>query len=207
MNSKVTKVFAALLSLIFVQPIISVAQDPSSTPHFYGMPAGTLIKVKMDTEINSESADTGDTFTVTVSEPVRVDGLTVLPSGAVIEGRVVDIRRSSAGRRDGRIEVRFETLFLNDEIKRSIEGSIERTAGKKASSTVDFLAIVGGAAAGGIIGAVTGSRNAALIGAGIGGAAGTGIAVLREGTVERIRTGEEFGVRLNKSVSLPAEGF
>ena len=207
MNSKLTKVFAALLSLIFVQPIISLAQDPSSTPRFYGMPAGTLIKVKMDTEINSESAETGDTFTVTVSEPVKVGGLVVLPSGIVIEGRVVDIRRAASGRRNGRIDVRFETLFLDEENKRSIEGTIERTPEKEGSSTVDFLAIVSGAAAGGIIGAVTGSRNAALIGAGIGGAAGTGVAVLREGSVERIRTGEEFGVRLKKPVSLPAEGF
>ena len=103
--------------------------------------------------------------------------------------------------------VRFETLFLDLEDTRAIEGTIEREPRKKDRSVSDVFAVFGGAAAGGLIGAVTGVRNGALIGAGIGAAAGTGATVLREGDVDRIETDEEFGVRIGKAVPLPAKGW
>jgi hypothetical protein len=69
------------------------------------------------------------------------------------------------------------------------------------------LGIIGGAAAGAVIGVVSGSERGALIGAGIGGGTGIGVALLRKGTTMSIPAGDEFGIRLKKSVSLPAKGF
>jgi hypothetical protein len=201
-----TTIFAAFTISIFAGTSRTAAQERDKGD-FYGIPAGTVIRVRMDNEINSESSDPGDTFTVTVSEPVEVDGLVVLEQGFIIEGKILEAKRSSYGRRDGHLEVIFETLFLDEGRKRDIEGSIERIRPGKKGDALSVLGIIGGAAAGAVIGVVSGSERGALIGAGIGGGTGIGVALLRKGTTMSIPAGDEFGIRLKKSVSLPAKGF
>jgi hypothetical protein len=52
------------------------------------LPTGTAVKMKLDTTLTTFSSKTGDAFSARVTEPVTVDGKTVIPVGATVEGRV-----------------------------------------------------------------------------------------------------------------------
>ena len=59
-------------------------------------------------------------------------------------------------------------------------------------------------AGGAIIGGIAGGGKGALIGGILGGALGTGARVLEKEKEAEVKSGTEFGVILNRSVSLPA---
>ena len=198
-----TKVFA-FFSLLFAITISINAQTDSS---IYQIPTGTRIHVRMDNEINSKVSSENDTFTVKISEPLKVRESVVLPIGTIIEGRVTKVRRAAIGGKSGSLEVTFETLRSLDGGKQKIEGALVNRLTVESSSTATALTIVGGTALGGIIGAVSKVQNGALIGAGIGAGAGTGIAFLRKGKDVKIKTDEEFEIELTKDITLPVQDY
>jgi len=52
------------------------------------LPSGTAVKVKLETTLATFSSKAGDPFSARVTEPVVMDGKTVIPIGTTIEGRV-----------------------------------------------------------------------------------------------------------------------
>lgn len=60
------------------------------------LPTGTAVKMKLDTTLATFSSKAGDPFSARVTEPVVLDGKTVIPIGATVEGRVT---KSSEPRR------------------------------------------------------------------------------------------------------------
>lgn len=171
------------------------------TDSIYRLPAGTRIYLKMDTEINSKVASVNDTFLASVSRPVAIRDMIVLPVGTVVEGRVSGVSRSAGGGQGGRLEVVFETLRFA-KATRQIDAVMVTRIGSGSSRTFNILSILGGIAAGAAIGA-TGSNSGALIGAGVGAGAGTGLVLLRKGKDVKMRKGGEFEIELKKEVVLP----
>jgi hypothetical protein len=197
---KATKIFA-LFSLLFVNSILIKAQT------VYELPAGTKIRIQMDNEINSKVSSAGDTFTATISEPVKVRGAVVLPIGTIIEGRVTKVKRASIGRKNGSLNVSFETLRMTTGEKREIKGVLVNQLKAESSQTEGFLTVAGGTALGAIFGTVSKAESGALIGAAIGTGAGAGIAFLRKGKNVRIKAAEEFEIELTSNVVLPARDY
>lgn len=52
------------------------------------LPTGTAVKMKLDNTLTSFKSKAGDPFSARVTQPVVLDGKTVIPVGATIEGRV-----------------------------------------------------------------------------------------------------------------------
>ncbi len=52
------------------------------------LPTGTAVKMKLETTLATFSSKAGDPFSARVTEPVVVNGKTVIPIGATVEGRV-----------------------------------------------------------------------------------------------------------------------
>jgi hypothetical protein len=52
------------------------------------LPTGTAVRMKLETTLASFSSKAGDPFSARVTEPVVMDGKTVIPIGTTIEGRV-----------------------------------------------------------------------------------------------------------------------
>ncbi|HEY6304650.1 MAG TPA: hypothetical protein VIX14_16450 [Terriglobales bacterium] len=52
------------------------------------LPTGTAVKMKLETTLATFSAKAGDPFSARVTEPVVIDGKTVIPIGTTVEGRV-----------------------------------------------------------------------------------------------------------------------
>src|SRR5205085_9574032 len=67
------------------------------------LPTGTAVKMRLVEAISSDGNKAGDSFSGRVSEAVMLDGNTVIPVGATIEGRVAHV--SSPRRIKGRPEI------------------------------------------------------------------------------------------------------
>src|SRR5208282_3157049 len=52
------------------------------------LPLGTAVKMKLETTLATFSSKAGDPFSARVTEPVVIDGKTVIPIGTTVEGRV-----------------------------------------------------------------------------------------------------------------------
>jgi len=190
---------------------------PATPPvRYFTVPADTIVRVRMDTELNSGTARVGDRFSVSVTEPVYGgdSGVDVIPVGSKVWGRVTSVRR--AGRRTpGNIAVSFNQVELPNRATHVINGSLsslqadnvnsdnEGTVTGRGNRKRDAVFIGGGATTGAIIGAIAGGGKGAAIGAILGGAAGTGARVYEKEQEAEVKSGTAFGVILNRAVSLP----
>ncbi len=200
--ARCTKVFA-ILFLFFANFLSAQAQVDS----IYRLPAGTKIMLSMDSEISSKVASLNDTFTSTVSKPISVDNIVVLPFGTVIEGRVTKVSSAAIGGKNGRLEVSFDVIRFPNNRNRNINGALVEDLKPASATAVKMFSIFGGTAAGALIGAAAKTPSGALIGAGIGAGAGTAVAFLKKGKDVLIRTEQEFEIQLKREVMLPATGY
>ena len=188
----------------------------STTPavRYFTVDADTVIRVRMDSELNSKTARVGDRFTTTVTEPVYGDGVEVAPVGSKIHGRVTSVKRAER-RTPGNISVSFYALELPNRVRHTINGSLttlqaddveadnEGTVEGRSNRKRDAIFIGGGATTGAIIGAIAGGGKGAAIGAILGGGLGTAGRVYEKERDAEVESGTEFGVILNRAVSLP----
>ncbi|HJR05951.1 MAG TPA: hypothetical protein VJ842_01545 [Pyrinomonadaceae bacterium] len=181
---------------------------------YHTLGADQTIRVRMDSELSSRTARVGDRFSTTVVEPVYADGAEVIPAGSKVWGRVSSVKRAER-RSPGTISVNFYSVELPSGAKHTINGSLsslqaddvnadnESTVQGRSNQKRDIVFIGGGAATGAIIGAIAGGGKGAGIGAIIGGALGTGGRLYEKEQQAVVKSGTEFGVSLNRSVSLP----
>ena len=191
------------------------ARTAPVAPRLYTLDADQTIRVRMNSELSSKTARTGDRFSTTVVEPVYADGVEVIPAGSKVWGRVQTVRRP--GRRTpGSISVGFTSVELPNRASYAISGSLaslqtddvnadnESTVEGRSNRKRDAVFIGGGAATGAIIGAIAGGGKGAAIGAILGGGLGTGARVYEKEQDAEVKSGTVFGVVLNRSVRLPA---
>lgn len=185
---------------------------------YYTVSADTVIRVRINEELNSGTARIGDRFSANVTEPVHAGGgVEVIPVGSKVWGRVSQVNRAQK-RTPGNITVAFDSVELPngttaaingslttlqaDDVNADNEGTVKGTSNRKR----DVIFIGGGAAGGAIIGGIAGGGKGAAIGGILGGVLGTGARVLEKEKEAEVKSGTEFGVILNRSVSLPAAG-
>jgi hypothetical protein len=168
------------LIAIFVPTLLAVAaglaasKAPERTDQVT-LPESTPIHVTLNTAVASDRSRPGDHFGATISEPLVLDGKTIIPKGAQVTGVVVDARPS--GRLKGRAHLLLglETVEVNGSTY-DIRTASEARFGDKHKNR--NLALIGGAAGGGLlIGAIAGGGEGALIGGPIGAGAGTAAAL------------------------------
>jgi hypothetical protein len=185
---------------------------------YFTVAADTVIRARMDSELNSKSARVGDRFTASVTEPVYASGGTqVAPVGSKVHGRVSAVKRAQR-RTPGSISVSFNQLELPNGARHTINGSLttlqaddvnsdnEGSVSGRSNRNRDAVFIGGGAATGAIIGAIAGGGKGAGIGAIIGGGLGTAGRVFEKEQDAKVESGTEFGVILNQRLSLPEYG-
>src|SRR6185437_9199739 len=154
------------------------APAPTPVPRIT-VPAGTQLSIRINDELNSETAQVGDVFHGSVSSPVTVEGRTVIPTTADVEGRVVDVK--SAGRFKGQSDLVIELTSLKMNGK-SYQLATDRWS-KQGSGRGKATAakVGGGAAVGAILGGIFGGGKGAAIGAAAGAGAGTGVSAATKG--------------------------
>lgn len=201
-SKKATKFFTFFSILFFAGSAQSQISDS-----IYTLKKGTQIRVRMDNEINSKVSSVGDTFTTTVSSPVIVRGVEVLPVGTIIEGRIISVKNASIGKRSGSLEVKFETLYLPGGVKRQIDAGLVILDKPRSSQAASAKTIVGITGLGAMFGTFFEKTKGALLGAGVGLGIGTSLIFLQKGKEARIKAGEEFSILLRQDVTLPPQDY
>jgi hypothetical protein len=99
-----------LMGCAFLNVTAKSAPAPSNGGHNRDskvtIPATTPFTVKLDQVVSAQTAESGGGFTVTFSEPVRVDGVIVIPAGAT--GAGLASRNSHNG-----TEMELNSVFVN----------------------------------------------------------------------------------------------
>lgn len=195
----------------------ALAQTRRSTRprvRYYTLPANTVVRVRLNQAMSSKTANVGDRFSATVTDPVHSSGGTVLiADGSKVWGRVTAVKR--AGRSSpGTLTVAFTSVVQPNGRSNPINASLyndesgtadnEGTVKGKGQRKRDAVFIGGGAAGGALIGAIAGGGKGAAIGALIGGGLGIGARKYEKEKDADVKSGTEFSVILNRSVSLPA---
>ena len=140
------------------------------------LPERTVIHVTLDQALASNQSRPGDHFDATVSEPVVVDGKTIIPQGAHAEGLVVDARQSGRLMGRARLQLALQTVAVNGQdydVRTFSYPRIGRDHKKR-----NWAWIGGGAAGGAVIGALAGGGTGALIGGPVGAGAGVTVALV-----------------------------
>ena len=138
------------------------------------IPAGTKITIRMDKQINSGTAKTGERFHANLNRDLVVDGKTIAKAGAPVRGKVTYAKASGRLHDPGELTVRLTSVEVHGKLV-PLSTNAVRAVGKSHTKS-NAVKIGGGAAAGTVVGAAFGGGKGALIGAGAGAAAGTGVA-------------------------------
>ncbi len=168
------------------------------------LPESTAIHVTLDQALASDQSRPGDHFEATVSEPVVIDGKTVIPQGAYAEGLVVDARPSGRLMGRARLQLQLESI--------SVDGrnyGVRTTSSWKAGGDHkkrNWAWIGGGAGGGALIGALAGGGKGALIGAPVGAGAGTTAAFLTGKKDIRLGPETPLTFKLAEPVTMAVKG-
>ena len=175
----------------------------SSAAGEFIVPDGQMLTARLDTDLSTRTARTGDRFTMTVTSPAQFQG-------AVIEGHVASASRS--GRVTGRsdMSLNFDTISYQNRtyqfagfidtvrsqggqtVQVDNEGTV-RDDDSRGTQTAQRAAI--GTAVGAIIGAIAGGGKGAAIGAIVGAGAGAGSVYVQGQQDLDLLSGSEVSIR------------
>jgi len=148
-------------------------------PQTLTLPAGTVVRVRVDEWLSSDRNLVGDTFSAVLDQPIVVAGWVVARRGQAQTGRVSSVKK--AGRASGTSELGVELtdLTLVDGQQSQIQTELLHTSAGT-SHGQDAATIGTTTGVGAVIGAIADGGTGAAIGAGAGVAAGIiGVLVTR----------------------------
>jgi hypothetical protein len=180
------------------------------------VPAGTALMVRLDTTLATFSNRVGDPFQGHITQPVVVNGSTVIPAGATIEGRVTKVSepRRIAGRPtigilpEDVILPNGERYFLDATLTdTNIPGSDVNSEGQFKGSghdRRDQLEVGGGTAGGMLIGGLVGGPVGVLVGGVIGAGSGTGFWLGKHRSAT-LPAGTQLTLELNRPLTMATQ--
>ena len=179
------------------------------------VPAGTALMVRLETTLATFSNRPGDPFRGSITQPVVVNGKTVIPAGAVVEGRVTKV--SEPRRISGKPTIGIlpeAVIFPNGErfyldatlTDTNIKGSDVNSEGQFKGTGHDRRDTIeegGGTAGGMLIGGLVGGPVGVVVGGAIGAGATTGhwLAQHRSATLP---AGTQLTLELNRPLTMAA---
>jgi hypothetical protein len=156
-------------------------QQGTAAPPVYGgqeagiavtVPAGALVRMRINQTLNSSQAKPGDSFDGIVVNDVVAGGAVAIPRGATVQGKVMDAKKSGALAGRGELSLQLTQVTLGAQSYPIVSDVWGHSTGDKTVHTVNNTAV--GAALGALFGAAAAGGKGAAIGAGAGGALGLG---------------------------------
>jgi len=179
----------------------SASRPAPSGPRQYTIPAGTSISVQLPAAITTKTAKVGDRIAANLTSDVVVDGKVVAKAGGLLQGSVTQV--ISGSQKIGgtpTLGLAFDNLTMADGSDKPVSGQLTQVAAKSDTGR-DTAKIVGGAAAGAIIGHQVDDDKGTLIGGLLGAAAGA-VAAKKTGTEVELPAGTVLGFTLNAPVTV-----
>jgi hypothetical protein len=189
--------------------------QPVAASNATALPVGTAIRMRLETRLSTTTNKGGDHFGGRVVEAVTLNGKTIIPVGAALEGDVISADEHRRIRGTPTLDLRPTMVTLPDGQKYAINASIVDTSDRSLNVTdegeikghgrdgSDWIETGIGAGAGAGIGAAAGGLKGALIGGSIG-AGATVIHWLTKTKSAQIPAGTEIIMELSRPMALSA---
>jgi hypothetical protein len=168
------------------------------------VPEGTVLHVVLDQPISSGTNRSGDEFDATITEPVVVDGKTVIPRDAHAKGQVVDAKSSGRLHSPARLEITLTAVEAGGKWYDVNTSDTARTG--KNHNKHNMIFIGGGAAGGALLGGLLGGGKGALIGSAVGAGGGTAAAAATGKQEITLPAESRLAFQLAKAVTIPVKG-
>ncbi len=194
-------------TLLLLLAVLMAAQTGSPVP------AGTALMVRLDTTLATFSNRVGDPFQAKLTQPVVVNGSTLIPVGATVEGRVTKVnepRRISGKPTIGILPEAVilptgERYFLDATlVDTNIKGTDVSAEGQfkgTGHDRRDTLELGGGTAGGMLVGGLIGGGPGVLIGGAVG-ASATTVHWLSKHRSATLPAGTELTLELNRPMAM-----
>ena len=101
----------------------------SSTPNKFALDDGTPIKLRLDRNLSSADAKTGDNIDFEVLEEVKVNDIVVIPKGNIAIGTVTAAEHKRRMARGGKLDIEIDYVKLADGEKAAIRAVKETKGG------------------------------------------------------------------------------
>lgn len=171
-----------------------------SAPEVVEVPAGIVLRLSFDNFLSSHRSSPGETFRARVVQAVSVDGVEAIPTGATVVGTVTEARGPKKVGGRARLSLDFHTLELPDGKPVAIAAAF---AARGKSETPKDAAIIGGSTlAGAILGEEVDDGEGGVIGAIVGGLAGTAAAIKTKGKPVEVARGTVMTIELTRPVTV-----
>jgi hypothetical protein len=171
-------------------PVYDDRSPSRSTTRSRGIPVGTEVDVRIQSELTSDNAQVEDRFEATTVVDLYEGNRVLIPAGSLMRGIVTSVNRASRTDRKGSLTVSFNQITV-DGRNYPMRGTVTETI-ESSGITGELGRIGAGSAVGAIIGGIIGGAKGALIGVLVGGG-GTMVATegkdvtLPAGTILRVR--------------------
>lgn len=191
---------AAIAAAPAARTVVAAAPEAGAgvarAPREVTIPAGTRLRLRLDTSHASDSSNVEDLVRARLAAPVVLNGRTVVPAESVVTGHVVSARPAGKVKGRGYLAVRFSELQPQRGERYDI---VTRTWAREAPGTKkkDAATIGVPAGVGAVVGGVVGGKKGAAIGAGVGAGAGTGVVLSTAGKDVSLPRGATLLVRLS----------
>jgi len=196
--------------LLCILLMAAMAAAQTSSP----VPAGTALMVKLETTLATFSNKAGDPFQARLTQAVVLNGKTVIPAGAMIEGRVTRVTEPRRISGKPTIGIMPEALILPTGERLFLDATlVDTNAGRDTDVNQegefkgsghdrrDQIESGGGTAGGMLIGGLIGGPPGVLIG-GVVGAGSTGVHWLSKHRSAVLRSGTELTLELNRPLAM-----
>jgi hypothetical protein len=179
------------------------------------VPAGTALMVKLETTLATFSNKAGDPFQGRLTQAVVLDGKTVIPAGAMVEGRVTKVAEPRRISGKPTIGIAPEALILPGGERLSLDATLVDTdiKGTDVNQEGEFkgsghdrrdeIEAGGGTAGGMLIGGLIGGPPGVLIGGAVG-AGSTGAHWLSKHHSATLPAGTTLTIELNRPLTMTA---
>ncbi len=177
------------------------------------VPAGTALMVRLDTTLATFSNRVGDPFQAKITQPVVINGNTLIPVGATVEGRVTKVTEPRRISGKPSLGILPEAVILPTGERYYLDATLTDTniPGTDVNAEGQFkgtghdrrdqIEAGGGTAGGMLIGGLIGGGPGLLIGGAVG-ATATGVHWLSKHRSATLPAGTELTLELNRPLTV-----
>ena len=154
-------------------PPVNAPAPPPPVVRSVTIPAGTEIPIRITQTLDSETTQSGESFSGVVTHEIDADGLLAIPAGAAVSGTVDDAKNATHFKGSSGLTLELTSLRRHGTVI-PIATDTYSVAGK-GRGVNSAEKIGGGAAIGAVLGGIFGGGKGAAIGAAAGGGGGAAV--------------------------------
>lgn len=168
-------------------PVVApVVPPPPPKPVTLTIPEGSQIAIRLIDPLDTSKNQVGDRFRASIAHSIRINDQVAIPTGADVEGRVVEVKDATHFTGGSVLAVELTNLQMGGKNYELHTEEYRRQGAARGKNTAEKVG--GGAALGAIIGGIAGGGKGAAIGSVIGAGAGGGVQAATKGEQIKLPT-------------------